>query len=418
VSGGVEEAPVLIVEDYEPVAELERRALIRSGAAVRVVGRIGDALALLQKEAFSAVLLDYQLPDGDPWTIVELCRSRTPRIPVIIVTAMGNEHVAAEAVHRGVAEYVRKTGTFYDELPNVVARVAKLAQSEERLRRSDALFQLITQHSRDMISTAGADGAVTSVSPACRALLGYEPQELVGTKVADLIHPEDRAGSMMARAAASNDSHLSSTVRCHRKDGTWVWVESNSYIVRDPATGAPVEVIAITRDIRDRKKAEETTRVLEESRGHARSAAFVHETLYRFAGLSQVDLGGYARALVEGLCGARGAAERRISSAVDAEQVPLAAGKAVSCGRILDELVTNALEHAFPGGRAGSVRVAVRRAGAGLIELEVSDDGVGLPEGVDPSALGRGMVSTLARELGAEVDVKRQGGTTVRLRFA
>ncbi len=147
MSGGPEDAPVLIVEDYEPVAELERRALVRSGASVRVVGRIGDALALLQKETFSAILLDYQLPDGDPWAIVEVARSRTPRIPVIIVTAMGNEHIAAEAIHRGVAEYVRKTGTFYDELPNVVTRVAKSAQAEDRLRRSEALFQLISLHS-------------------------------------------------------------------------------------------------------------------------------------------------------------------------------------------------------------------------------------------------------------------------------
>lgn len=408
MSGGGKDAPVLIVEDYEPVAELERRALVRAGATVRVVGRIGDALALLQKETFSAILLDYQLPDGDPWAIVEVARSRTPRIPVIIVTAMGNEHVAAEAIHRGVAEYVRKTGTFYDELPNVVTRVAKLAQVEDRLRHSDALFSLIALHSRDMISTAGADGAITSSSSASRAILGYDPQELVGMKVTDLIHPEDRAGSITARMAASHDSHMSSTVRCRRKDGTYVWVESYSYVVRAPETGAPVEILAIIRDIMERKQAEETGRAL----------AFAHQKLYQSAGLSGVDAGGYARALVDGLCLAHAAAQRRISAAVDAEPLTLAVAQAIPCGLILGELVTNALKHAFPAERAGAVRVALRRAGPGIVELQVSDDGVGLPAGLDPAALGHGLVAALVAQLAAKVEARREKGTSVLIRFA
>jgi PAS domain S-box-containing protein len=321
---------------------------------------------------------------------------------------MGNEHVAAEAIHRGVAEYVRKTGTFYDELPNVVTRVAKLAQVEDRLRRSDAFFSLIALHSRDMISTAGADGVITFSSSATRALLGYEPGALVGTRVADLIHPEDRAESMSARMAASPDSKLSSTVRCRRKDGTYVWVESNSYVVRDPETGAPLEMIAITRDIMERKKAEKAGRAL----------AFAHEKLYQSAGLSDVDAGGYARALVDGLCRAHAAAERRISAAVDAEPLRLPVAQAIPCGLILGELVTNALKHAFPAERAGAVRVALRRVSSGIVELQVSDDGVGLPAGLEPAAFGHGLVGALAEQLGAKVQARQSPGTTVLIRFA
>ena len=59
--------------------------------------------------------------------------------PMIIVTAMGNERVAAEAIHRGVAEYVPKTHSFWDQLPGVVQRVARLAQAEEDLQVEDVI---------------------------------------------------------------------------------------------------------------------------------------------------------------------------------------------------------------------------------------------------------------------------------------
>ena len=61
---------VLIVEDDEATAELERRVLVRSGLNVRRVSRVSDAIELLSSTAFRVVVLDYQLPDGDPWSVV------------------------------------------------------------------------------------------------------------------------------------------------------------------------------------------------------------------------------------------------------------------------------------------------------------------------------------------------------------
>ena len=129
---------VLVVEDDEATAELERRALSRSGLQARVVTRVKDALALLEVESFAAILLDYQLPDGDPWRIVEVANAKLPRVPVILVTAMGNERVAAEAIHRGVADYVKKADTFWDQLPRMVERVTRLSDAEEQLRLEQA----------------------------------------------------------------------------------------------------------------------------------------------------------------------------------------------------------------------------------------------------------------------------------------
>src|SRR5437016_4063348 len=126
---------VLIVEDDENTAELESRVLSRSGMTVRTVGRVADAIALLRSETFTAVLLDYNLPDGDPWQVFDVAQSLIPRVPVIIVTGMSNEQVAVEAIHRGVADYVKKTTDFWDQLPGTVDRVTRLAEAEQEIAR-------------------------------------------------------------------------------------------------------------------------------------------------------------------------------------------------------------------------------------------------------------------------------------------
>jgi two-component sensor histidine kinase len=233
-------------------------------------------------------------------------------------------------------------------------------------------------------------------------------------------------------------------------------VETNFYVTMDPTTGAPLEILAISRDVGGRKKAEEMARALEaslrvseartkamlevisnllglqamhvsdagardalaESRSLVQAIALLHERLCQSADLAHVGFDGYARALVENLSVAHAAAERQISVAVDAEPIELAVDKALPCGLILNELVGNALKHAFPAGKTGSVRVSLRRTGPEHVELQVGDDGVGLPADLDPAALGHGLVFTLARRLGAEIDVKREKGTAIVIRFA
>lgn len=205
MSAGDERAPVLVVEDYEPAAELERRALVRSGAAVRVVSRVRDALDLLQREPFSAIILDYQLPDGDAWSIVDLARSRLPRIPVIIVTAMGNERVAAEALQHGVTEYVRKTGTFYDQLPEVVARVTRLAEAEEHSRRCEAFAKAMLDAMPDLMFLLGADGTVLDYRAPAKDARFWPPEKMIGGNVREL-WPPALAEEYLRRVQAALDS--------------------------------------------------------------------------------------------------------------------------------------------------------------------------------------------------------------------
>jgi two-component sensor histidine kinase len=100
--------------------------------------------------------------------------------------------------------------------------------------------------------------------------------------------------------------------------------------------------------------------------------------------------------------------------------VEVAIDVAVPCGLILNELISNALKHAFPQGRRGEIKIRLQRVADGEVLLSVSDDGVGTSPGFDfeqSGALGLKTVQTLARQLHGSVAFTGQPGVTCQVRF-
>jgi len=133
---------VLIIEDDYATAELERRALAGAGTDTVIVSKVGHALDLLAQRSFDAILLDYHLPDGDPWAVVAAAEMKCPQIPVVVITGQGNEMVASEAITLGVAAYLKKSGTCWDQIPGIVDRVTALATKKELLRLNEEQLRL------------------------------------------------------------------------------------------------------------------------------------------------------------------------------------------------------------------------------------------------------------------------------------
>src|SRR5205807_8773463 len=121
--------------------------------------------------------------------------------------------------------------------------------------------------------------------------------------------------------------------------------------------------------------------LLRESQDRIRSMALVHEMLYRSQDLARVDFPQYVRELVPQLFRSYNAGGR-VRYRVELDEIVFGVDLAVPCGLIINELVANALKHAFPGDRRGEICVRMSLE-QDRYWLSVEDDGVGFPAGLD-----------------------------------
>jgi diguanylate cyclase (GGDEF)-like protein/PAS domain S-box-containing protein len=142
----------------------------------------------------------------------------------------------------------------------VVTRdIGQRVAAEESLRESEARYRLLADNSTDMVFQLDSDLVRRYVSPACREILGYGPDDLLGVKPTDMAHPDDaaRLGLTLDSLMTGRSDRLSLVSRVRHRDGRWVWVEAHLRALKDPDTGKATGVIGALRDISVRKAIED-----------------------------------------------------------------------------------------------------------------------------------------------------------------
>lgn len=162
---------------------------------------------------------------------------------------------------------------------------------------------------------------------------------------------------------------------------------------------------------------EAVAKKLEESQNRIRSIALIHEQLYRSTELEHIDARAYLETLASQLVQSFGI--EGITLEVEVDALTLDIDQSMACGLIVNELVTNAVKYAFPGGRRGTIRVSLREGADGERVLEVKDDGRGLdgPLPARSRSLGMSLIATLARQLRGRHEIDGTSGTRVRVTF-
>ncbi|MGH2586632.1 MAG: PAS domain S-box protein [Dehalococcoidia bacterium] len=167
-------------------------------------------------------------------------------------------------------------------LERILSREA-LAESHEALARSEERFRSLVQNVSDIITLIGADGAIRYQSPAIRDVLGYEADELVGRYAVEFVHPDDLPirGTLGEFARGGPGPRPPAEVRIRHKNGSWRWLEVvPTNLLDDPRVGA---LVINSRDITERKRAEETKRFLSEVGAALAGSLDYEETLSRIA---------------------------------------------------------------------------------------------------------------------------------------
>ena len=255
---------ILLIEDEPAHAELIQRAFEErgNGARLTITQTLAEARAQLTEFEPTIIVADWRLPDGESSTL--LADPRHPNAPpIVIMTSYGTERMAVEAMRLGALDYIVKSSESMADMPHIVEQAIrqwKTQREKERMQRAlaerEAQFRLLAENSSDMISRHDMQGNFLYISPASRAVVGYDPAELIGQSFFPLIHPEDVQTVMgLIRSPQWNHSMPSLHYRARQKNGTYVWLETTARIIYDEHNQA-IEVQASSRDITERKQSQ------------------------------------------------------------------------------------------------------------------------------------------------------------------
>ena len=268
---------ILLVEDEDPHAELIQRAFEDQGFEFRIqrARSLSEARDHMREHQPKLIIADWRLPDGESMEL--LPNHRDPlATPIILMTSYGNERIAVEALKSGALDYVVKSPESMLDMPHAARKAldqwkvrADRIRIQNALTESEEHFRLLAENASDMIARITTDGEMFYISPACKIILGRAPEELRGMKVFDLIHHEDRAIVQALFNRKPSDTTYTVTFRASHKDGTFVWLETSARAILDPNTKEAVEVQSASRDITERKRAEEALQLAHKQLGEA-----------------------------------------------------------------------------------------------------------------------------------------------------
>jgi len=336
-------------------------------------------------------------------------------------------------------------------------------QAEEALRKNEQRFRSYFDMPLIGVCITSPTTGWLEVNDQLCAMLGYERTELLSTLWPQLTHPDDLAADLdhYNRVLQGEIDQYRLEKRFLHKNGEVIDVDLSVGCVRNSDRTVNF-FVALLLDITERKRAETALQLalgqrtslvkeihhrvknnlaimvslinmqvrrikhpdaltaLADTKSRLYSMSSLHEMLYRTGRMDRVEAKGYLELLCAHLsqtCGmsAQGIDIKNRSSAA----LTLEIDQAVPCGLIINELVSNALKHAFPNARQGRLKVELL-ATADCVILRVDDNGIGLPDSLKMervAGVGLTLVNTLTRQLGGTLQIRSKNGTRFEIRF-
>lgn len=398
---------------------------------------------------------------------------RLDEVPAMLSRIARGEHVRnVETIQR------RKRGTPIDvsltvspvkDADGVVVGASSIARditarkrTEAALRESEARFHMMADTAPVMVWMAGPDGRCTFVNKRWLEFTGRSLDDEIGDDWVTGLHPTDAERCQKTYAGSfRTEQPFSMEYRLQRSDGKYRWVLDTGVPFFEPG-GRFGGYIGTCVDMTERKDMEDRLRkalkdkesllrevhhrvknnlqivssllnlqissikdpqvaqLFRECQVRITSIALLHDTLHRSDNLSRIAMSEYMRTLIGHLFRSYGVESARIHAKLQLDDVEFDIDTGLTCGLILDELVSNCLKHAFNDRRPGCITISLQAHADDTYSLRVSDDGVGLPkDGVlnNPDSLGLELVGLMAEKLDGAVTLQSGHGTEWQVRF-
>lgn len=340
--------------------------------------------------------------------------------------------------------------------------ITERKRAEKILSESEKRFRNLVENANDAIYIIRPEG-FQYVNPAFERLSGYSSKEICKKTFNfwNIIHPDDVKMIKKREDARRAEKEVPSRYefRILAKDGSVRIVEPATVNIGEKGEA---KVMGILRDVTNRIQAEETMKVslrekevllreihhrvknnmqiissllrlqsrtvkdkeivekFKESQNRIRSMALIHEKLYQTEDLTRINFAQYVRSLTVHLFHTYRVNPNVIKMITEVKDVYLDINRAIPCGLVLNELVSNALKHAFPDNKKGAVRVKLFTGKQKKNKLIVSDNGIGLPPDVnfrEPETLGLQLVNDLVRQVDGTIRLERTSGTAIHITF-
>ncbi len=349
---------------------------------------------------------------------------------------------------------LRMIGTVHD--------ITERKESVDALRLQEERFRKAFDFAPIGLALVSPEGRWLRVNQRICEIVGYAEEELFKIDFQTITHPEDLSADLefVQQLLKGEVQTYQMEKRYFHKEGQTVHVLLSVSLVRDNAN-KPLYFISQIKDITASKLAEDqlkknlreketmlqeihhrvknnlavvaslfylqsrytqdpnTLRILQECQDRVRSMALVHERLYGATDLANINFADYTRELANSLHRNYSVSVGAIRLQLNLEPVSLNIDKAIPCGLILNELISNAFKHGFPNGQVGEIRVSLLQTPSGEITLTVSDSGVGIPEEATQNtkrSLGMRLIHTLTKQVDGQIIFNNQNpGTEAKL---
>jgi PAS domain S-box-containing protein len=390
-----------------------------------------------------------------------------------IIKSSFQKHIKGEDVPPYEYSLVTKTGKRIDAIVTtklisfggesailgIITDITERKQAEEALKKSEEKYRHLVENTNEVLYALDENGIITYISPVAKTLSGYNPSEITGRNFVQFVFKEDV--EYVLEQFKKNITGDPDPIECRivTKSGDLKWIRSSGrpIILNDHFLG----VQGVMSDITEQKRVEDEIKAslkekeammreihhrvknnlqivssllrlqsrsiknkslkdtFEIAQNRIKSMALIHEVLYLSENLDKINFSDYIQRITNHLFSMFSRKTKEIQLELDVGEYYLDIDKAIPCGLIINELVSNSFKHAFPDGKSGKILVQLNNK-LDRYTLVVKDTGVGFPDDVDmrnTKTLGLQLVNDLVNQIDGSYEMQSDDGTVFKIVF-
>lgn len=462
---------VLVVEDSENDVELLNRYLIKSGYDVFFEQVVNEQkyISALNEKTWDIIIADYSLPSFTGIEALKIYKKFNLDIPFIILSGAIGEDIAVEAMKAGAHDYVMKAN-MKRLIPAINRELRETQMRKERrfvqeaFSESEAKYRILAQIAPVGIYMTNENGKYIYVNTCWSEMAGLTFEEALDDGWIKGIHPDFRKTIFDNwNAMIKTKNTWNAEYKFQNKNGVTTWVyglavpqfDENEKILR---------YIGINLDITERKHVEDILKkslkekefflqeinhrvnnnmqlisnllrlqrkyikdsksieIFSEIQNRIKTIALVHEKLYLTKGFSNINLKDYIADLVKNIYNSFFIQENKIEFNINVVDVTIGIERSITCGLIINELISNSLKYAFTENQNGIITILLRYKDKDVIELIYQDNGIGMPVNIhitSATTLGLRLIKILVeKQLDGSIFLTRDKGTKYNITFS